>query len=88
MPTISVFFGIVVQMYWRDHPPPHVHVLYQNYEALIGIEDGMLLEGSVPPRQLRIVRAWVAWRRAELIANWDRGQKREPFMRVPGADAP
>ncbi|HKN31591.1 MAG TPA: DUF4160 domain-containing protein [Roseiarcus sp.] len=31
MPTISVFFGIVVQMYWRDHPPAHVHAYYQGF---------------------------------------------------------
>ena len=40
MPTISIFFGIVVQMYWREHPPPHVHVYYQGFEALISLEDG------------------------------------------------
>jgi hypothetical protein len=36
MPTISIFLEFVVQMYWRDHPPPHVRVLYQGVEALIG----------------------------------------------------
>jgi len=35
MPTISIFFGITVQMYWRDHPPPHVHVFYGGAEALL-----------------------------------------------------
>jgi hypothetical protein len=39
MPTISIFFGIVVQMYWRDHPPPHIHVFYQGFEALFALED-------------------------------------------------
>jgi hypothetical protein len=38
MPTISVFFGIVVQMYWRDHAPPYVHAFYQGLEALVAIE--------------------------------------------------
>jgi hypothetical protein len=40
MPTISIFFGIVVQMYWRDHPPPHIHVFYQGFEALVAIDTG------------------------------------------------
>lgn len=40
MPTISIFFGFTVQMYWRDHPPPHVHVFYAGAEALIAIETG------------------------------------------------
>ena len=28
MPTISQFFGIVIQMFWREHAPPHFHALY------------------------------------------------------------
>lgn len=86
MPTISIFFGFVVQMYWREHPPPHVHVLYQGYEALIAIESAQVIAGSLPPAALRIVRPWIEHRRAELLANWDRGRRGEPFERVAGAD--
>ena len=28
MPTLSAFYGIVIQMFWQDHPPPHFHALY------------------------------------------------------------
>ena len=86
MPTISIFFGFVVQMYWRDHPPPHLHVLYQGYEALIAIEDGEVIAGSLPPGALRIIRPWIERRRRELMVNWERGKLRQPFERVPGAD--
>jgi hypothetical protein len=27
MPTISIFFGLVVQMFWREHAPPHFHAV-------------------------------------------------------------
>lgn len=37
MPTISQFFGIVIQMFWREHAPPHFHALYAEHEALIDI---------------------------------------------------
>lgn len=86
MPTISVFFGFVVQMYWREHPPPHMHVYYQGFEALVAIESGEIIGGSLPPAAMRIIRSWVVRRRAELLANWERGRQREPFERVPGAD--
>ena len=43
MPAISMFFGFNVQMYWRDHPPPHVHVFYGGAEALIAIETGTII---------------------------------------------
>lgn len=86
MPTISIFLGFVVQMYWRDHPPPHVHVFYQGFEALIVIETGDVLAGGLPPGALRLIRAWVGRRRVELLANWERGNLRQPFERIPGAD--
>ena len=37
MPTISVFYGIVIQMFWRDHAPPHFHALYAEHEARLSI---------------------------------------------------
>ncbi len=87
MPTISIFFGFVVQMYWREHPPPHLHVLYQGYEALIAIESGEVIAGDLPPGALRIIQPWIERRRLELMANWERGKLRQPFERVPGADS-
>jgi hypothetical protein len=50
MPTISIFFGIVVQMYWRDHPPPHIHVFYQGFEALVAIDNGEVIGGAAARR--------------------------------------
>ena len=73
-------------MYWRDHPPPHMHVYYQGFEALVEIESGEVIGGSLPPAAMRIIRSWVARRRVELLANWERGRQKVPFERVPGAD--
>jgi hypothetical protein len=87
MPTISIFFGFVVQMYWRDHPPPHVHVFYQGYEALFAIETGDVIVGEMPTAARRIVRQWIDRRRPELLENWERGRMMQPFNQIPGADA-
>ena len=59
MPTISLFFGFVVQMYWRDHNLPHVHVWYQGREALVSIETGKVMAGSLPRSAVKLVREWV-----------------------------
>ena len=69
-------------MYWRDHAPPHLHAIYQGFEALIAIENGEVIGGQLPPNALRIVQQWVALRRAELRENWQRGRRREPFEQV------
>jgi len=70
MPTIAIFYGIVIQMYWRDHSPPHLHAFYQGYEALIAIDTGDVIGGRLPPRALRLVREWVELRR---VALWKIG---------------
>lgn len=86
MPTIATFYGILIQMYWRDHGPPHIHAIYQGYEGLVEIETGRLIGGHLPPNALRIIREWVALRRPELAENWHRARNRQPLRRVAGPD--
>ena len=86
MPTIAIFYGIVIQMYWRDHAPPHLHAYYQGFEGLVSIETGDVIGGLLPPSAARIVRQWVLLRNAELMDNWQRGRRLVPFERVPGPD--
>jgi len=63
VPTIAYFLGIAVAMYYRDHNPPHVHVIYQGYEAIVAIEDARILEGRLPPTVALVVRRWMTVRR-------------------------
>ncbi len=37
MPTISMFYGMLIQMYWDDHAPPHFHAIYGDHQATIDI---------------------------------------------------
>lgn len=48
MPTLSTFYGILIQMFWQDHPPPHFHALYAEHEALIDIQTMDVIAGSLP----------------------------------------
>ena len=48
MPILSVFFGIIVLMWHDDHPPPHIHVEYQGFEALVQIQTGQVSKGKLP----------------------------------------
>ncbi|WP_296621106.1 DUF4160 domain-containing protein [Marivirga sp.] len=54
MPEISRFFGIIIKMYYNDHNPPHFHIEYQDYEAIINIEDGELT-GKMSRKALNLV---------------------------------
>ena len=83
MPEISRFFGIVIQMYPRDHLPPHFHALYAGTDALIGIRPVALLEGRLSPRVLALIVEWASLHRAELLANWGRLQQGQPATPIP-----
>ena len=76
MPAICRFAGIVIRMYFRDHPPPHFHAFYAKHEAKYDL-DGRLLGGRLPRRQHRLVRGWASARRAELLGCWARAQSAE-----------
>ena len=73
MPTISMFYGIVIYMYFFDderHKLPHIHAHYQRQEASFSIVDGAALSGSVPLSKARLVQAWIEIHRDDLMADW------------------
>ena len=70
MPTISMFYGIVIQIYWHDHPPPHFHALYGEHEALIDMRSLEVMEGGPPRRALALVLEWAGLHRSELLEDW------------------
>jgi hypothetical protein len=55
MLEISRFYGIVIQIYYADHPPPHFHAHYGDFTAVIEIQSLSVLEGHIPPRALGLV---------------------------------
>lgn len=83
VPEISRFFGIVVAMYYDDHPPPHFHVRYGGDRAILAIETLSVLFGDLPHRVLGMVVEWAATRRTELEANWSRARAAAPLVRIP-----
>ena len=74
MPVISMFYGIVVSLYFLDnrrHKRPHIHAKYQDQEAVLAIPGGELLEGSLPPGKIKMVIAWIEIHQDELMADWE-----------------
>ncbi|BCV20161.1 DUF4160 domain-containing protein [Moorella sp. Hama-1] len=72
MPTISMFYGIIIRMFCApdEHNPPHFHAYYQNYKVVIDINTCEVREGKFPKKQLKLVLAWAELRQEELQANW------------------
>ena len=74
MPTVSMFFGIMVAIFFEDndrHHLPHIHVRYSGEKASIAIEDGRILAGSIPTKQLKMAQARIEIHKDELFADWE-----------------
>lgn len=82
MPEISLFFGIRITMHWNDHQPPYFHVAYAGHAASILIEDGVVMAGYLPNRQLRLVLAWLELHRDELMQDWELARLRQPLNAI------
>ncbi len=73
MPTIAIFYGIQIFMYFYDndrHKKPHIHVEYQEFNATFSIESGDILSGKLPMRQIRMVQAWIEIHKEDLAIDW------------------
>lgn len=74
MPALSMFYGIIVYMYFMDnkqHYKPHIHAKYQDNEVIVAIPDGEVLEGSIPHAKMKLLLAWIEIHQDELMANWE-----------------
>jgi len=82
MPEISRFYGIVIRMYFDEHPPPHFHAFYGEYEALIHIKTLAILAGKLPARALGLVMEWASLHQEELETLWEKARKSEPLGKI------
>ncbi len=85
MPIISMFYGIVIRMYFfddRQHHVAHLHAEYAGHRAVFSIPDGTLLAGALPPGKAKLVLAWIEIHHEELLANWDLAVNGEELFRV------
>ena len=83
MPEVSRFFGIVIQMYYDEHDPPHFHAIYGEHEAQISITPIGILRGSLPSRASSMVIEWAALQQRGLLENWRRMRADMPPIKLP-----
>ncbi len=86
MPTISMFFGIIIRMYCdkADHNPPHFHAYYNEFKAIVDIRKCEIIQGNLPKKQGKLVLAWAEIHQEELLADWQLSTNGElPFKIEP-----
>ena len=85
MPILSMFYGIVIRMYFYDdkqHHVPHLHAEYAGDRAVFSLADGAILSGELPPGKARLVQAWIEIHREELLADWDLAVNGEEVFKI------
>jgi len=82
MPELSRFLGISITMYFDDHNPPHFHVRYNDYRALISIGELKILDGNLPARILGLVIEWGELHKEELMQDWDMVRTTGKYVKI------
>ncbi len=66
MAALCQFDGMTIYMYPDDHPPPHIHVRYAGKEAQVDMYSGKVIEGELPGPKRKVLKKWLALRKAQL----------------------
>jgi hypothetical protein len=72
MPTIKIIDSVKIDLYSREHPPPHFHAIYAENEVLITIKDFKIYAGKMPNAQLVKVIGWAKSNQEMLLENFKR----------------
>ncbi|MBX9577054.1 MAG: DUF4160 domain-containing protein [Chthoniobacterales bacterium] len=75
MPEVSRFYGIVIQIFYKDHAPPHFHASYSGHDAIINIETLSLIKGNLPARALGLVVEWASLHQQELLLAFQKAEQ-------------
>lgn len=89
MPTISMFYGILIRMFFLDvekHHAPHIHADYQGQVAVYAIADGTVLSGSLPAKKHKLVVAWIEIHQEDLMADWELAVNGKTPFPIKGLD--
>ncbi len=77
MPEIARFYGIIIKLFFGDHPPPHFHAVYGEYNGLFNIETLEMIEGDLPQRARQMITEWGMQHQKELMEIWDKQEFRK-----------
>jgi hypothetical protein len=71
MPVIGKIDGIVLRMFFGDHPPPHFHATINEYSGLFSISSGKVITGNMKIKDQKLVESWMNNREKLLMKMWN-----------------
>jgi len=81
MPVLSMFYGVIISMFYKDHNPPYIHIQYAEYKAIVDF-NGDILEGELPVKQRKLIEAWIVLHQDELYANWQLAKDKQGLFKI------
>ena len=87
MPVISMFYGIIIRMFFYDnieHKLLPIHLEYAAYNAVVSIPDANLLAGRFPKDKLKLEVAWVEIHKEDLLADWKLAVEGNSVFKIEG----
>ena len=82
MPAISIFFGIVIRMYFNDHRPPHFHAEHQGRKGTFDFNGKMLVGNIESATALALIKKWTIRHKHELMVNWKNVEVKKPLNQI------
>ena len=79
MPEIARFYGIIIKLFFGDHPPPHFHAVYGECVGLFDMDTLEMIEGDLPRRAEKLVIEWAKINKEEMKKMWDA----QEFRKLP-----
>ncbi|MFC1240018.1 DUF4160 domain-containing protein [Treponema vincentii] len=76
-----MFYGVIISMFYKDHNPPHIHIQYAEYKAIVDF-NGDILEGELPVKQRKLIEAWIVLHQDELYANWQLAKDKQGLFKI------
>ena len=76
-----MFYGVIISMFYKDHNPPHIHIQYAEYKAIVDF-NGDILEGELPFKQRKLIEAWIVLHQDELYANWQLAKDKQSLFKI------
>ena len=76
-----MFYGVIISMFYKDHNPPHIHIQYAEYKAIVDF-NGDILEGELPSKQRKLIEAWIVLHQDELYANWQLAKDKQGLFKI------
>jgi hypothetical protein len=81
MPFITMFYGIIITMYFDEKLPAHFHAEFRDHTALFDL-DGNIIKGEFPIDKRKLVDAWTVLHKEELAADWELARDKENVMPI------